>query len=104
MNTTTKEPKQSLNQIASASADVLMVMLPDLMDVEDTSRRILEYRYMVFCLMSAAGYKHEQIAEFFKMKRSSITNAIGKMEAWRRIYKDMEGTYNRLEVLALKQV
>lgn len=103
INTITK-PKQSLQQIANAAADVMAVWLPDLMDTSDCSRRITEQRYMVFSLMEKAGYTHQQIADFFKMNRENITKALTKLKAWLPLYSSLKGEYTRLEILTLKEV
>ena len=98
------KPKQTIPEIANAAANVLSVWLPDLLDINNSSRRITEQRYMVFALMEKAGYTHQQIADYFKMNRESITKALTKLEAWLPLYSGLRGTYTRLEVLALKEV
>ena len=95
---------QTLPAIANAAADVLLVFLPDLMDVSNTSRKATEHRYMVFSLMEKAGYTHQQIADFFNMNRENVTKALTKLEGWLNIYKDLKGTFERLVLLVLKQL
>lgn len=97
-----KKQTQTLNQIANAAADVLMVFLPDLMDTNNSARRITEYRYMTFGLMEKAGYTHQQIADHFKMNRENITKGLSKLDDWLKIYKDTQGDYQRLNARALK--
>jgi len=100
MNNTTK-PIQSIGELTMAAARILAANHSRLTDPGDSSTKNTEHRYMVFKLLDKAGHTHQQIADSFKLERSTVTKGIQKIDDWMRIYKDMKGTYQRLEILAL---
>ncbi|QTE37199.1 hypothetical protein J3L18_29530 [Mucilaginibacter gossypii] len=97
MNTETIQPQtKSLSLLAKQAADQLGVMVDELKDVKDDRRKPTERRYITFALMEKAGYTHQDIADFFKMNRESITKALTKLDSWLKIYADLRGDYSRL--------
>ncbi|UOE48016.1 hypothetical protein MTO98_26755 [Mucilaginibacter sp. SMC90] len=93
--------RKSLNQLTKESADLLGVMVDDLKDVKDDRKKPTERRYLVFALMEKAGYTHNEIAEYFKMNRESVTKALTKLDTWLKVYADLRGDYYRLFVIIL---
>lgn len=91
-------------QLAKNVADDLRIFLPGLMDATDTSAKATEHRYMTFGVMEKAGYTHQQIADYFKVNRETVTKGLSKLDVWLGVYSDMAGTYNRLQVLALNNL
>lgn len=91
----------TLNAITKNACDILCLWQPDLMDMRNTSAKQTERRYMVFGLMEKHGYTHQQIADHFKVTRETVTKGLSKLDDWLRIYKDLAGTYQRLNTLAL---
>ena len=93
---------KTCDQIAFMASKVLLMPLDKIQDMTSNSQRAAENRYMIFSIMETAGYTHQQIADYFKIHRESVTKGISKLNVWLDVYQDTKNNYQRLTILVLK--